>query len=187
MRVVLFLAMLVGACLTGCVWESGETATILEPQPINGAPKKATAAVTPDSRGLSGVYEGDAAVITVSKVNEAWEVNCVLNHPYKSSYTYLSLTPFNGEQNMGGATFNCKTEKKKTKNIYRVSIKKKKKNLQCTNYDDPIIAEYNDQWKYLDLLGSKFNFDRNPPYLEMCMAMIRTEDCGEFEGDYLKK
>ena len=185
MRVVLFLAILVTAGLTGCVRDSGETATILEPQPIDGSPKMASPVVTPDTRGLSGVYEGDAAVITVSRVNEAWEVNCTASG--NNSHTYLSLTPFNGERRIYGMNYTCTTGKKKTKDIYQVTFKKKKKNLQCTYYDTPIIAEYDEQWKYLDLLGSQLRFNNTPPYLEMCMAMIRTEDCGKFEGDYPKK
>lgn len=184
MRAILFLAMLVAAALMGCVRDSGETATILEPQPIDGSPKKASAAVTPDSRGLSGVYEGDAAVITVSKVNEAWEINCVSSP--NSSTTYLSPTPFDGKRDMYGDTYTCTTGKKKTKDIYRVSFKKKKKNLQCTDYDKPIIAEYDSKPDWLDLGGSQLSFN-NPPYLDMCMAMMRTENCGMYAGPYPKK
>lgn len=185
MRVVLFLSLLVAAWLPVCAQDLSQSTVIRDPEPIAGSPKHALTGVGPDSRGLSGVYEGEAAVITVSGINEAWEVNCV--GPANNTATYLSATPFNGERPMNGMTYNCTTGKKRTTDIYRVSFTKKKKNLQCTEYDEPIIAEYDSKGKYLDLRGSQFEFYYTPPELFMCMAMMRTEDCGMFAGPYPKK
>lgn len=120
MRFVLFLALLVAAWHPVCAQDLFQATAHRDPEP-NGSAKRAPTGVTPDSRELAGVYGGDAAVITVSKMNEAWEVNCVLNGKvYNASHTYLSATPFNGELRLHGATFNCKTGKKKTTDIYRI-------------------------------------------------------------------
>ena len=185
MRVVLFLSLLVAAWLPACAQDLFQSTVVRDPEPMNGSAKRASAAVTPDSRGLSGVYEGEAAVITVSGMDEAWEVNCV--GPANNHATYLSATPFNGERPMDGMTYNCTTGKKMTKDIYRVSFTKKKKKLQCTEYDEPIVAEYDSSGKYLDLRGSQLEFDYTPPELVMCMALMRTENCGTFAGPYPKK
>lgn len=185
MRVVLFLSLLVAAWLPVCAQDLSQSTVIRDPEPIAASPKHALTGVSPDSRGLSGVYEGDAAVITVSKMDEAWEVNCV--GPANNTATYLSATPFNGERPMEGMTYNCTTGKKRTKDIYRFSFTKKKKNLQCTEYDEPIIAEYDSKPKWLILGGSQFMFDDTPPWLDMCMGMRKREDCGMFAGPYTKK
>lgn len=134
------------------------------------------------ARDITGVYKGEGATMTISKLDSAWEIKCSSGDS-DSGYIYFDTKPFTGKVKMSYFTSQCKPVGKVDKDVYKVSIVDKKK-YDCGLLGDTVGVYHDGQYPSLDIstkkqdhgsiqIGADFS-----AYIDLSMAQQRNSECG---------